>query len=673
MHDKTNDKPVVVGIYGIPGSGKSFLLKQLKERLGEESYEFYEGSKMIETLVPGGLNAFQELDDKDRLKVRKLAIDTIRMECSHKRRTGVVAGHFMFWPEEDTDGHRVYTSNDLETFSHILYLDIPIDLVERRRLNDSQRLRSPASVDHLRRWQHAEKTELRNLCYQHGILFALVSSTPSMLLEKIGNLLNDFRDHTEEANLRRAESRPDSIFTAFSSRAQPETVLLMDADRTLTSQDTGKMFWKTLSLAHPQNNDDPLKTVFSSQLGYSYTAFRQATLLYEEGADDDEFDVICEKVASMVSIHPEFASLLRQVAEEDHVAAVIVTCGLRHLWDKILAKEGLSEKVKVIGGGRIADGFVMTPSVKTTLASRFRDVHHMYVFAFGDSPLDIGMLSEAHEAVVVVGEETIRSKSMENALQKAIDEGGLRARQVLLPAHASPRLDTNKLPLIQINQEKYIKSILRRRQTTFRILDATNRSAAKLLMTPTRDAQVAGPALRTAHGHVGWYLATEFVTDIIGLEEYTIPHVQGHQTNGHRLRYEQQTAIIALMRGGESMAFGVSRAFPLAMFVHATEPSNVKIHHLQKRHNVLLVDSVVNSGKSVVEFIQHIRSLDPTIRIVIVAGTVQANSLTEGLFSQILEQDTNLSLVALRVSENKFTGSGGTDTGNRLFNTTHIT
>jgi uracil phosphoribosyltransferase len=286
------------------------------------------------------------------------------------------------------------------------------------------------------------------------------------------------------------------------------------------------------------------------------------------------------------------------------------------------------------------------------------------------------MLSKGHEAVVVVGEKTSRSKTMEKALQKDIDEGRLRARQVLLPPHAPPRLDIDKLPLVQIDDKEFIQSILRRSQPTIfrRIVDATNQSAAKLLMTPTRDAGVAGPALRTAHWKVGWYLATKFVADMIGLEEFPIPHVQGHQTMGYRLRHERQTAIIALMRGGEPMALGVSSAFPLAMFIHATMPSDIKTHHLQTLHNVLLVDSVINSGKSVVDFIHHIRSLDATIRIVVVAGTVQAKSLSdsEGPFSQALERDTKLSLVALRISENKFTGSGVTDTGNRLFNTTHM-
>lgn len=262
---------------------------------------------------------------------------------------------------------------------------------------------------------------------------------------------------------------------------------------------------------------------------------------------------------------------------------------------------------------------------------------------------------------------------MEKDLLDAIDNDGLGASQVLLPPHASPRLDTTKLPQVRFTDKEFMESILRRRKpASLRIVHATDRSAAKLLMTPMRDAMVAGPALRKAHGEVGSYLAIEFLTGMIGLEEYTIPHVQGHPTSGFRLRHEQQTTIVALMRGGEPMALSVNSVFRLAMFVHATLPSDIKPHHLHKQRNVLLVDSVVNSGKSVAEFIQHVRSLDTTVRIIVIAGVVQAQSLSEGVFSQALEHDMNLSLVALRLSNNQFTGKGTTDTGNRLFNTTHL-
>ena len=627
---------------------------------------------MIASLVPGGLTAFQKLDEEQKSHWREVAIDTIGKNCLASGKTAVVAGHFMFWQEGDQVGQRVYTRNDLNTFTNILYLDIPAEIVAQRRRNDTLRSRPTASVEHLRDWQKVEKIELRDLCRQHNILFSLLSSPTPMLPNKIARLLHEFRYHSEEDNLRRAESKLDDIVARYNCQPTPDVALVMDGDRTLAALDTGVLFWKMLSNSKSRDEDNPLKAVFSSPMGYSYTAFRQAALLYEEAVDDHEFDVICEKVAVTVTMHPEFVSLLRFAADKDHVLAIVVTCGLANVWDKILAREGLSERVKVIGGGRITDGFIVTASVKATLTSRLRDVHHMYVSAFGDSTLDLGMLGEAHEAVVVVGEEYCRSMTMEKDLLHAINHG-LRASQVLLPPHAAPRLDTTKLPHVRFTDKGFMESILRRRKpASLRIVHATDRSAAKLLMTPMRDAMISGPALRKAHGEVGSYLAIEFLTGMIGLEEYTIPHVQGHPTSGFRLRYEQQTTIVALMRGGEPMALGVNSAFPLAMFVHATQPSDIKPHHLHKQRNVLLVDSVVNSGKSVAEFIRHLRSLDATVRIVVIAGVVQAQSLSESIFSQALEHDMNLSLVALRLSSNRFTGKGTTDTGNRLFNTTHL-
>lgn len=71
----------------------------------------------------------------------------------------------------------------------------------------------------------------------------------------------------------------------------------------------------------------------------------------------------------------------------------------------MLEREGLSEKVKVIGGGRIADGFVVLAVVKGALVARLRKNHRIHVSAFGDSPLDLNMLSKVDRALVVVSKE----------------------------------------------------------------------------------------------------------------------------------------------------------------------------------------------------------------------------------------------------------------------------
>lgn len=658
-------KSIIVGLYGIPGSGKSTLLKQLEQEVGHEAFAFFDGSQVIDGAVPGGLKAFQAMGKQDQDHWRQRAISTIVKNCEDSRKVGVVAGHYMLWSEKEAAGEIVCTQNDLASYTHILYLETRPEVVIGQRLGDLDRPRESATVNHLRRWQQQEKGQLRQLCREHDILFLPVSPHPTRVgevstLAKVSLLLRDFQYHSEKYNAEYAETKLDEVLGA--SLGRPETMLVLDADKTLAAEDTGTLFWQTVSAKQT------LKTLFGGPLRYSYTAFRQATLLYEETANDWEYEGLCQAVAAKVTLHPELMSLLQKAADVKHVGVIVLTSGLRRVWEIVLKTANLSRNVTVIGGGRLADGIVMTRTVKGTLVSRLREHHQMHVWAFGDSPLDLDMLKAADQAIVVVGDEQTRSQSMETELTTAINDG-LEARQVLLPSNVSPRLDITKIPLVKVTEEDFIESVLRRRSP--RVLIAGDRTSAKLLMTPTRNADLAGPALRTAHRQIGWYLATEFLADVIGVERYTMPHVLGHSVSGYRLAHERQTLIIALMRGGEPMAMGVNDAFPSASLAHAKHPDELEPQNLHRSHTVILVDSVINTGKSVVEFVRHIREQYP-IPIVLVANVVQDQSILHGQLAQILDNDTKINLVALRLSKTNFTGSGSTDTGNRLFNTTHL-
>ncbi|KAF7561252.1 hypothetical protein G7046_g2879 [Stylonectria norvegica] len=667
-------KPLVIGLYGLPGSGKTFMLEKLKKELSKDGFFFYEGSKTIDNLVPGGLKAFQALDEDTKDTWRESAIKMISRRCIVTGKSAIVTGHFMFWSEGEAEGQLVYTRADLDVFTHILYLDEEALTILNRCRDDLSRHRQNVSINHVRNWKKAEKDELRRLCQLNGILFSSISSPE---LPKLITLVLDFQHHGEGYDINQANATLDKFIAPIHSQGQLERVLVFDADKTLTAQDTGTLFWKFAriyagKLGHENSTptECPLKTLFSGPLGYSYTAFRQAALMYEEAW---YFEALCKETAAAVSIYPEFQSLLRRASSQQHIAVVVVTCGLRQVWERILQAHGLS-RVKVIGGGRISDKFVVTPKVKETLIAHLQECYKTQVWAFGDSILDLPMLSRADKAIVVVGDEGTRSKSMDAALLDAIDNKDLRARQILLPETVTPRLDSTKLPIVDLNDEAFINSIMCRspKSGLTQVFHTTDRNAAKLLMTPTRDARVAGPALREAHRRIGWYLATEVLADVLGIEERSIPHVQGHYTSGHRVKNEDKTTIIALMRGGEPMALGVSDALPLAQFLHAKEPEHVTAAHLHGQRAVVLVDSVVNSGKSVVEFVNHIRKLGSDVQIVVVSGVVQSSSVKTGDFSQALDRDKQLSVVALRMSDNKFTGKGTTDTGNRLFNTTHM-
>jgi hypothetical protein len=124
---------------------------------------------------------------------------------------------------------------------------------------------------------------------------------------------------------------------------------------------------------------------------------------------------------------------------------------------------------------------------------------------------------------------------MDAALINAIDDGGLRAHQAVLPSNASPRLSLPKLPIIKLTEPEFVKSLLRGRYTHggFQALCATGKNAAKLLATPMRDIAAAGSNLSEAHRCARWYLAIEFLADVMGLEQFSIRHVLAHQTGGY--------------------------------------------------------------------------------------------------------------------------------------------
>ncbi len=119
----------------------------------------------------------------------------------------------MFWSEEKEAVLSVCTRDDLSTYTHILYLDVPVETIAQRRSNDTKRGRDPISVTNLCKWQEEEKTQLRDICRHYRILFSLISPHSEMLT-RVSKLLHDFRYYTEEYNLSQAKVRLDEAVMA---------------------------------------------------------------------------------------------------------------------------------------------------------------------------------------------------------------------------------------------------------------------------------------------------------------------------------------------------------------------------------------------------------------------------------------------------------------------------
>ncbi|KJX94133.1 putative uracil phosphoribosyltransferase protein [Zymoseptoria brevis] len=658
-------KAKLIAIFGLPGSGKTHLLHHLHDTLPFQYFAFFEGSEVIAEVMAssGGLPAFLNMEHANKRIVRDTAIRTIVETCTASGRIGIMTGHCMFWDEGEENPGSILGHADWAAFTHVLYLKVDPATIRARMLADQNRPRPDSSKEHLQLWQDDEIRDLRMNSLQHDILYSSVSGKPEEIQKTVKTFIADFAEHDEQVNMSRALQHLDSSLPPGRSI---ETMLVLDGDKTLTASDTGDILWDMIK--HPRIAvTDPIKQIFDSPMKYSYTAFRQAALMHSERHDASLFDMLCEEAARKAVIHPEFLAFLSQVKSNQHVDAIVVTCGLTPLWRHVLNKAGLHD-IPVIGSGQISHDFVVTPEVKTAVVHRLQHAYHMDVWAFGDSPLDLGMLRQADRAFVVVGDQRTRSKSMESKLLSSIQHG-LRAQQILLPPNSTMRLDSATLPPVQLQDLVFNGA----RKWDFNISHATDKPSAQILMTATRDASFAGPALRQAHHQTGRYLALEYVSEKIGLSSYPIRHVQGHFTNGQRLLDEDKTLIIALMRGGEPMALGVNEAFPLAAFHHSYQPKDVREKNLEGMRAVVLVDSVINNGKSMAEYVNHIRALDVAVRIVVVAGVVQEQAVQEnGGLAKQLEKHGRLDLVALRMSSNKYTGKKQTDTGDRLFNTTYL-
>ena len=255
--------------------------------------------------------------------------------------------------------------------------------------------------------------------------------------------------------------------------------------------------------------------------------------------------------------------------------------------------------------------------------------------------------------------------------------------RLLTTMSSLPTIDLGDLglPIIGLADMDFHAQIFRGFLPVYRAAGPT----ADLLATPMRNAEISGPSLRRAHQDVGRWLAITFLAELLDLEDFDMKHVQGHTINGRRIKNESTTVIVALMRGGEPMAMGVSEVMPTASFVHAKKAEEIGPKLLKNADTIILVDSVINRGASMVEFLSHLvpssaatattrtSLVKDDVKIAMMTGVVQDEAVQRlRAFAAERPDVAEFILLALRSSKNKYTGKGGTDTGNRLFNTTQV-
>jgi adenylylsulfate kinase-like enzyme len=98
-------KPTIIGLYGISGSGKTYLLKKLKQdsSLKDHGFLFRDGPDLIDEVTPGGLEAFQQMERAEKDTQIELAFTALSADGQDRNKTAVIAGHYMFYDPESDD------------------------------------------------------------------------------------------------------------------------------------------------------------------------------------------------------------------------------------------------------------------------------------------------------------------------------------------------------------------------------------------------------------------------------------------------------------------------------------------------------------------------------------------------------------------------------------------
>lgn len=187
-----------------------------------------------------------------------------------------------------------------------------------------------------------------------------------------------------------------------------------------------------------------------------------------------------------------------------------------------------------------------------------------------------------------------------------------------------------------------------------------NSTYLKILNTQSRSIDVQGNQLAEVHQNIGKVLGQAFL-DTLPLRDVEVTNPQGKIDVDKKLDGSNIT-IICLMRAGLYLAQGVRELLGDNQHVYllSNSPDDVAAEYMTGR-DVVIVDSVINSGKTLINYLSVVKGMNSVTVICLVM---------QEKFKPVIQTDyPNVNFIVSRVSQNSYVGAGKTDTGNRLFGT----
>lgn len=167
--------------------------------------------------------------------------------------------------------------------------------------------------------------------------------------------------------------------------------------------------------------------------------------------------------------------------------------------------------------------------------------------------------------------------------------------------------------------------------------------------------------------HIGDYLKSGRIAAYTITSRLAAAHVRLGEKIGRHIAAvfpEKNTSILVLERGGRFFGDGVYMGAGGIFYSMNPKQDDAPVINTER---VVIVDSVINTGKSIMRIIDELKNHNPGIDVIIAANVIQ-NEAVE-LFKDYLVFATRLSKNSfVGVNQSKQTGKTGPDTADRLFN-----
>ena len=369
---------MIIGLYGISGCGKTSLCKLIEKYT--DIFRMIDGSVLMEEIIPGGISGFKKMSDTDKYKYREIVIREIESRHRDSSYHTIVTGHYSFL-KADGEYEIAWTEADGNIYDHIFCIKDSASEIRKQCINDSNRVRIDHPVSKIEQWQNLECENLEENCKLKNIPFSLITS------HEIDNRLIEFYEILSKNKIIELckELKPSSN-KKFS---------IFDCDGTLFAGDSLDYLSDSEYM-----NKRKIRSIFEKNGDYCFKSFFEIAQYYSQVPFEIMQNFI-DHASRAIILNPDMLDILRN--NEHDRQLIWITSGFPEIWKSIAQKYGL--KVTIIGGNNLlTSDFIISNEEKELLVQTLVE-KGAEVFAYGDSMVDAGMLKNAQQAFLVIGQK----------------------------------------------------------------------------------------------------------------------------------------------------------------------------------------------------------------------------------------------------------------------------